>query len=474
MTITPYPYQEQGMRKITHFDGRILIADDMGLGKTLQATLWIHRFKATPAIVICPAGVKYGWEREIRSLTGMSCQVIEGRKPPRRGAPLLTASVVIINYEILKKWLPRLKKMRPLTIVLDECQRIKNYNSQTYKQVYELCTGIKPNSTAATAYRPREVPHIIALSGTPMDNRPVELWTIANLLRPDYWSSFHEYVHCYCAPKKTRWGWDYRGHANLTELHAACRRTFVIRRRKKDVLHELPSMTRTTVPLEITPADRKTYDLAVKDFIRWLASINKAKAKKASKAKSLVRMGYLKRLAAEQKMPQVIRWITDYLESTDQKLIVFGLHFSVLDKLHAHFHNNSVLVTGKTKGRVRQNLINKFVHDKSVRLFIANMLAVGTGVDGLQKVCQNIAVTEIGWSPGKHAQAEGRAWRIGQKNAVGVYYLVARNTVEEDACQLIQTKQSVLDASLDGLESDTSEFDLHDLLLASLKRRARR
>lgn len=450
MTTKPYAFQEKGVRKIEHFDGRALLADQMGLGKTLQSLLWMKKAKAIPTIVICPASLKWNWQREALHHLGLQSDVLEGTKPKKKGInkPKLT----ILNYDIIGPWIPYLKSLKPKLIILDECHFCKSRKAQRTKNARDLCEGI---------------PHVIALSGTPLTNRPAELWPTLNIIRPDIYPAFTPFALKHCKPRRTHWGWEFKGAENLDLLHNNLNRYMMIRRLKRDVLLDLPEKSRhvVVVPLE----NRREYDEAKRDLVAWIRKTKGAgKARRAARAERLVRMGYLKRLAATSKLPAVFQWIDDFLEETDDKLVMFGIHHAVLQPLHARYVN-SVLVDGKLAKRKRMNAVDQFQKDRKTRIFFGNVMAAGVGLNLTR--APTMAFAEIGWTPGEHEQAEDRLHRIGQTRGVSCYYLIGHDTIEDYLCELIQKKQKVLDATLDGNGAETGSLDIYDQLERELLKR---
>jgi SWI/SNF-related matrix-associated actin-dependent regulator 1 of chromatin subfamily A len=461
MKAKPFKYQKEGVLDMEDFleiAGGALLADDMGLGKTLQALWLLKRSKVAPmfpAVVVCPSSVKYNWEHEAATHVGLRAQVLEGRTPPSGELDLkLVPKLLIINPDILKNWLPYLLRIGLKTLILDECQYF---------------TNIKAQRTKAAVLLARAVPYRIALSGTPLTNRPSELWPTLHMLRPDTFPSFFSFAQDYCAPKRTPWGWDYSGAENIPQLHALLKRSCMIRRLKEDVLHDLPSKVRRVVPMEIdSPAD---YTHATVDFLGWLRENHgKGKAMAASRAMAVTRIGYLLRLAARLKAKAVVRWCNAWLEEyPGEKLVVFGIHQAMIKVLQRRLKAPHVTVDGSVTGRRRQLAVDTFVRDPKCRVFIGNIRAAGTGVDGLQKVCSTLAFAEVWWRPGDHIQAEDRIYRIGQGNVAWINYLVAGGTIEEDLCRIIQAKQIVIRSTLDG-QAQESDLDIFDQLISTLEK----
>ena len=237
----------------------------------------------------------------------------------------------------------------------------------------------------------------------------------------------------------------------------------MIRRLKKDVLNDLPNKTRDVVPLDIEkPAE---YRKANKDFINWLKEKSVSKALKAAKAEKMVQMGYLKRLAAQLKMKQAIAWVDNFLESSDNKLVIFATHKSVIKKIHERYKDISVVVDGSVSGKKRKWAVNLFQENKKIRLFIGNIKAAGTGLT--LTAASDLAFLELDWVPGTHTQAEDRIHRIGQTEHSNIYYLIAKGTIEEKLCGVIQEKQKVISNVLDG-KAKFNQLDVFDLLSKEL------
>lgn len=451
--IKALPYQKEGVWDIEDMEGRALLADDMGLGKTMQALWFIkrQRLPTQPAVVVCPAGVKYNWEAEARQL-GLSAQVLEGQTPPRGvgfgGKPQLW----IINYDIIPYWVDWFKKMGVKALILDECQNIKNPKTNRTKAVKKLSTVVEC---------------VVGLSGTPLMNKPAELWPTLNVIRPDLYPSFMTYAVEYCQPTRAPWGWEYKGATNLDKLHVRLRRHVMIRRLKSEVQGQLPKKVRKIVPVGLRDPDQ--YELARTDFRKWLEKHKKGKVVKATRAEALTQLGYLIRLAAKLKLRNVCNWINHYLEETNEKLVVFAVHRKMIKALRRRTECKSVVIDGSVTGRKRKQAIDQFVHDPDTRVVIGNIQAMGTGTNGLQHAASTMAFAEMCWRPADLTQGEDRLHRIGQEDRTWIYFLVAYNTIEEKLCKIVQKKQTVLRAALDGGKSPENDLDILDQLMEVLK-----
>lgn len=466
-----YRFQKVGVLGIEKADGRALLADEMGLGKTVQALWWMKRFlphrnpNKAPTVIIAPAGMKYHWSQEAAHHVRLSSEIVAGRKPPTfLGAKHYRNRIYVINYDILgspsplvDSWTNFLVKINPSLLILDECHYIKSLNAQR---------------TKAVRWLGKDVPHIIAISGTPMTNRPVELFPVINMLWPNKFPSFFSYASKHCSPRRTPWGWEFKGATRLPELHAKLKKCGMIRRLKEDVLKDLPPRTRTVQAVDIP--NRKEYEQAEREFLRWLAKKSKRRALRARNAERLVQMGYLKRLAAELKLPQTIDWIKNWLEETDSKLLVFAIHKKIIRALEAAFPNISVTVDGSTPALARHKRIRAFNRKEKVRLFFGNIDAAGVGWSC--KSASDVLFAELAWVPGKHVQAEDRIRGIGRGvrgQKAHSHFLVAKNTIEERLCEINQEKQAVLDQVLDGADETVRSLNILDLLEQSYRKNPR-
>lgn len=437
-----FTFQKKGVRKLHHFHGAALLADDMGLGKTLQVLQYLHEKEAWPAVVVCPAFLKLTWEREAGRLLSIPSFILNGKNPPTGGFGF-NHKLYIINYEIIQYWIEYIRKLKPLALIMDECHYIKNRGAKRTKIVRTLA---------------KHVPIRVGVSGTPLLNRPAELFPVLNVLRPELYSSFFPFAMRYCNPKRLPWGWNYNGASNLGELHRKMKRTCLIRQRKKDVLTELPDKNRIVLPMEME--NKKDYLEASQDFIAWLRKESPGKVHAALKAESLVRLGYLKRLAALSKIKSVLNWIDNYFERSNDKLVLFCIHQKIIQIIHERYKTKTVMVDGTTPMRKRQQYVDAFQTNKEVKLFLGQIKAAGVGLT--LTAASTVGFVELDWVPANHAQAEDRIHRIGQKESCDIFYFVAQDTIEIDLCDIIQDKQSILSQTLDGKADN--DLNLSDLL----------
>lgn len=444
-----YEYQRAGSNRIKELNGRALLADEMGLGKSIQSIVYAVETQSFPLVVICPASLKWNWKNEFLLHAGMRSEVLESRTVPRNANRLLYNKILIINYDILPSWFELLEAFKPKLLIIDECHMLGSNSTIRTRTVRKLA---------------KTIDHVIAISGTPITNRPVEIWPTLNILRPKEFAHFRPFGMRFCKPRRAPWGWDFRGASNLDELNRLLLDLVMIRRRKQDVLKDLPAKSRHVVPIPLS--NYKEYETASKDFIRWLSVRTPALAQSASRAEGLVKIGYMKRLAARLKMNGVYDWIDQFLEQTDQKLIVFAVHRKCIESMEKRYKRRCVVVNGSVRGDKRRQAFEKFNTQANCRLFIGNIKAAGVGWNGT--AASTVVFAETGWTCGEHTQAEDRVHRIGQTKKSSAYYLVAQGTIEELIFKIIQKKASVISDAIDGGEAN--DLEIYDLLLQELKK----
>lgn len=447
-----FPFQKEGVKHIQKTNGHALIASEMGLGKTVQALAWLqYCAPSASTIIIVPAAVKLHWQRMAEVWAPrLKTIVLYGGQTQAEIKALSSYNAIIVNYDLLirpvkdskRKLSETLTEMhKPDVIIIDETHMICNAKAQRTKTVRIMTKGKQ----------------VIALSGTPITSRPIQFFTILNLLCPEDFPSYWSFAQRYCGARHNGYGWDFSGATNVPELHEKLTDTCMIRHLKKDVLADLPDKLRDVVPLEID--NRQEYQDAERDFIGWLQGKGETeKAERAKHAEALSEMEGLKQLAVKGKLNSVIQWVDEFLgESPDKKLILFTHHIKIRDSLYHEYKNLAVMAMG---GNSTQEAADVFQNNSNIRLFIGNMDAAGIGIT--LTAASTVAFVELAWTPGKMQQAEDRAHRIGQKNCVNIYYLIAEKTIEEDIAKILDKKTKVLNQVLDGknIEGDSLIIEL--------------
>ena len=431
MNTLPYSYQIKGARKIHEFKGRVLLADSMGLGKSAQALMYQQRHpEISPVIIVCPASLKYNWENEALKHFNLKSEILFGSKNTRKTKkknPLIT----IVNYDILTSWMEYLLSLNAQYLIIDEGHLLGNRNIKRTKAVKHLSLNI---------------PHIVALTGTPITNKPTEMWALLNIIRPDLFPSFYSFANRYSKRQRKPWGVVYSGCNNMKELNEILTREVMIRRRKQDVIKELPVKQRIILPVEIE--DRKDYAHANQDFLNWLATKYRARLANAERAAGLTKIGYLRRLVAQLKLKSILEWIDSFLINSDEKLIVFGVHREILNTINQRYSKISVLINGSVTLNERKIREHEFQNDNRIRLFLGNIKAAGVGLN--LTAASTVLFAELGWTPTEMIQAEDRCFaRLNDLHGASVYYVIGKSTIEERILKILQDKQEIADNILD-------------------------
>lgn len=441
---TLFPYQEEGVAFMENVHGGILLADEQGLGKTCQVSTLAARQALWPLLIVCPASLKGNWQRELKQWAGVDSLVIEGKS--LASLPDELPPAVIVNYDILFDQRALLQQYQWKCIAFDEVHNLANRQSKRTK--------------AAKAIS-RMTTKVIGMSGTPVMNRPADFWPILNIIRPELFPSWQAYAHRYCDPRKTHWGWEYKGAKNLDELHEKIK-PFMLRRLKEDVLN-LPSKKHIVVPLILE--DRSQLDQAEADFIAWLSQNSRfGSVTSAQKAEAVTKLGCLLRLTSKLKCRAVVEWSRKFFrDHPGEKLILFTTHTQMLDVLRRRIMDEGVVVIdGSVPTKKRQAIVDSFQNDPKTRLMVANIKAAGVGLT--LTAASTVAYAELWWTPSIMAQGADRVHRIGQSSECSIYYLIVPDTVEQKICTAIQNKQQVANSIVDGRQA--TSLPVLDLLLS--------
>ena len=441
------PFQRAGVSYLLE-RRRAFLADEQGLGKTIEALAAVEAAGAYPAVVVCPASLKLNWLRELeRWLPHRTARALRGNGGARGSAPGAAqadassadageapADITVVNYDIVAARLGELSALRPQALVLDESHYCKNAAAKRTQAVQRL---------SAT------VPHdglVLALSGTPITNRPAELISQLRILGrlEDFGSG-------------ARFGQRFRGADAHLRLHWHLRARCFVRRLKADVLPQLPAKTRAIVPVELD--NESEYRLAERDLVAWLRSQPldlrelDARVAAALRAERLVRCNALKLLAARGKLHAALAWIHDFC-SSGERLVVFAGHREVQRAVLARFPT-ALHILGEDSATARDAALQAFQEpdaSEANQLIVCSIDVAGHGLTLTR--ASSVAFLELDWTPAKHDQAEDRCHRIGQQDAVNAYYLLAAGTIDETISTLLERKRAVIGAVTDGLEQD--------------------
>ena len=423
-----YPFQKVGVAFAEASNGRCLIGDEMGVGKTIQAICYAAINHARPGLIVCPANVKYNWQKEIKKwLPAETVQVIDSSK-----TEMVAAEFYIITYDLLVNRLQDILRISPQLTIIDEAHYIKNSKAQR---------------TVATMTVARHCPRVIALSGTAIASRPKEFFNVLNLLRPDEFNSEWNFKQSYCDPFHNGFGWNFDGASNTKELNERTR-DVCIRRLKSEVLPDLPPRTRQFLPIQLTPEQRRTYDIAQDE---WEQRINEyyLNGEPIPPGTMLVMLSELRKKCGEIKIPYACDWVKEYNSSTGKPLIVFAHHSDIIKGISLGLSGLKVAnITGQTPAKERMDIVDSF-QEGHVDVLVCSTMAAKEGLT-LTKA-DTILFIEREWVPSDEEQAEARVHRIGQESDnVHSIYLSCMNTVDEHFDRVVEQKRQVVKAVLDG------------------------
>lgn len=419
----------------------VMIADEMGLGKTVQALAVLAATNVTPAVIVCPASLKLNWQREaLKWLPGRSVSVMAGTRPDPVAHP---ADIMILNYDILDAWADVLPI--PAALVLDEAHYVKNGQALRTKAAIKLSDRMADNAVR------------LLLTGTPFVNSPGEAVTQLRVLhRLDEFGGARDF--------KDRYG---QGR-HLPELNRRLRATCFVRRRKAEVLKELPPKRWSTMPVEGERDVMHEYRVAEANIVSFLAERARQAAEqagatteearqaaleqamKAQAAEHLVAITALKRLAARAKLNAARQWIADFTAG-GSKLVIFAHHREIVNLLAEEFAGGCK-IGGDSTADDRQTAVDRFQNDDDQRVIVCSLKAAGVGLT--LTAASDVLFIEQGWTPADMDQASDRCHRIGQTDSVTAWNMICAGTVDEDIADLIAAKRVIVDAATDGVTID--------------------
>lgn len=449
MLLNPYEYQLEGVRYALDHK-RCIFGDQPGLGKTLQAICSVvkaHREAQTygdsfPALVICPAALKVNWQREFKKFAGIDAIILDDRNKDdwhrfyelKRPDGESICPVFITNYESLKKFfVTKVTATKRITlrsihfderinlfkcVIIDESHKCKCSKTQQAKYVEGICKGKR---------------WIFELTGTPVVNNNTDLIQQLKILdRLEDFGGYNHFMARFCdGPKQS---------SNLRELNYRLWMCCFFRREKQKVLTQLPDKTRQYITCDIT--NRKEYTDAEKNLLGYLRQYKNAsddKLMRAMRGQVMVQIGILKQIAAHGKIKAVSDFIHDIIDG-GEKLIMFAFLKDVVAELKKEFPD-AVCVTGSENTQQKQSAVDRFQNDPDCKLIILNYRSGGTGLT--LTAASRVGFIEFPWTYSDCEQAEDRAHRNGQKNAVNCYYFLGDKTIDEKMYKIIQTKKDI-------------------------------
>lgn len=453
----PREYQITAMKFAAEANFNLIIADEQGLGKTIESLclLRLYPAKLLPAVIVVPTTVKLQWMWEIFRICGNGpeflTQVIQsGKEKAMPGFKIYIVTFDMLKKEDLFEYVPEIK-----TIIIDECQRIKNHLSDRAKAVQKIA---------------KRCNHVIPMSGTPIKNNAGEYFTVLNLVRPTKFPNYTAYLDKYCDAYNNGWTMKVGGLRN-PERFADDTKDFIIRRTKAEVLKDLPSIERKFYHVELDRKLNKVYAAAMAElediFYGEMSEFERA-------TQTIVIMTKLRHITGISKVSECIDFTTEFLLSSDRKITIFVHHKDTAQMLEVQlaqwcaeggFSKPLSLHSGlDADGRAR--LVESFKNDNSSRILIASTLAAGEGLN--LQFCSDAIILERQWNPANEEQAEARFHRFGQKNNVSITYMIASGTIDEYFTELVEQKRSIVAATLDNKEIAWDQNSLMKDLSAKL------
>jgi superfamily II DNA or RNA helicase len=461
------PYQKEGFDFLCHLTqlnlGGIL-ADDMGLGKTLQTLSWLAWLKKNkgrryrPSLVICPASVLHNWRREAEKFTPeLNVLVLQSGSARRNLLKQIPKyDLIVTNYALLRRDLEQLQNFEFGALVLDEAQFIKNPQAQVTQSVKQL-----------------KADHRLALTGTPLENRMLDLWSIADFAQPNYLGNQEHFTETY----------DPKGDSNQTEngenlsLGRIARRKLgaklrpILRRRlKQQVAKDLPERIEQRRDSELGEDQRKLYLAELRRSREQVQKAVKTQGLAKSKMHVLAALTRLRQICCHPSLvgsdafsgkTETLFELLEPLLEEGQKILVFSQFVKMLQLLEKDCGTRGIsthILTGETKDR--QQVVNAFQEDDKASVFLLSLRAAGTGLNLTN--ASYVVLYDPWWNPAVEAQAIDRSHRIGQTQTVNAYKLITPGTVEEKIWDLQQRKSQTIADVLgeEGFAQSLSQTDL--------------
>ncbi len=451
-------YQKNGfrwMKTLRDYGFGGILADDMGLGKTLQViSLLLSEKKDKPFLVVCPASLVYNWKKEIEQFAPeLEVKIISGSAPERKKqiAEIKPGQVVITSYDLLKRDVEEYEEVVFAVQVIDEAQYIKNPSTQAAKGVKRIAAGFK-----------------MALTGTPIENRLSELWSIFDFLMPGFlytYSRFRNEIEMPVVAGKDE---------NKMERLQRMIRPFVLRRLKSDVLKDLPEKLEENIYAKMEGEQLSLYDAHVQ---RMKMVLNKQTDQefKTERFAILAELTKLRQICCDPslvfedyqgesaKMQTCMELVSNAVGS-GHKILLFSQFTTMLEYLQEQLDEKGIsyyTLTGSVSKEKRMRLVEEFNRDET-SVFCISLKAGGTG---LNLTAADIVIHyDPWWNVAVQNQATDRAHRIGQENVVTVYKLVTQGTIEEKMIEIQNRKCQLANEVLSGSGMDSLGFSREELL----------
>ena len=435
-----------------------ILADDMGLGKTLQALSLIQKAKEEdgdmPVLVVCPTSVVFNWESEIQKFTPeLTCLKLSGVDRKNLFDKIADYDIVITSYALIRRDIEELKNIKFRYVILDESQNIKNAMSQTAQSVKML-----------------DAEHKLALSGTPIENRLEELWSVFDFLMPGFLFNVAEFNFRYVNPIMERQDKTVEKRLKM-QIYP-----FILRRMKRDVAKDLPDKVENIAYCEMTPEQKDFYldvlDSTKEELFKSIEQ-NGLEKSRMSIFSALLRLRQIcchPRLYDKDMVKgdilsgkfEHLKGMLEQIISEGHRVLLFSQFVDMLDIIKGWLERTGIpyeYLTGKTKDR--QGAVERFNSSKSIPIFLISLKAGGTGLNltGADYVIHY----DPWWNPAVEDQATDRAYRIGQTKKVFVYRIITKNTVEEKIQKLKSIKRNLVDSVISVDRNITKSLTIDDI-----------
>ena len=468
------PFQESGIRFAMGKD-RVLIADEMGLGKTIQAIGYINVYDSDiqNVLILCPQKLKYNWKNELEKwlITKRPIKVVD----TKRDFPTKMGGIIIINYDIIYDLKKQIDDLGEFDLVIaDEAHYIKNATAKRSMAILGTDPYKAQKMDPKDIRKPIQSKKALFLTGTPIDNKPQDLFALVNYLDPKRWNNYYTFITKYCGAYKGRYGLEFRKPSDkeMESLQELLRSTIMVRRLKKDVLKDIPPKTRSIITFE-SSSKEKAEELQIRDELRketeeLIAYIELAKSNedlsqfnKYTQELEQKQRVFFETISQQRatlglnKLPHIIEHAEKVLKS-GEKIIIFAHHREVVQKLHQHFGKRSVMLIGGAAADEVTDIVDEFQTNPDIKVFIGSILASATGLT--LTAASTVIFGEFDWRPTTIIQAEDRAHRIGQTKNVEIHYLAAKDSIDEIMIRSFINKAGINDKILDKKETSTEDI----------------
>lgn len=435
-----------------------LIADPPGAGKSIEAIGIINFLpEIKKVLVVCPASLRINWSRELMKWT---VKKLTGGFALDNDIP--DTNIVITNYEQIKKFRKRIDKVRWDIVIFDESHYLKSPQSIRTRSSLGWVS-----ETGKTNIPPIDAGMRLFLTGTPILNRPVELWSLLRIADPQgLGASRHHFERHFCGAWQAPWGWDATGctKKHLDDLQKRLRSKLMLRRAKELILPQLPPKRRQIIILPAEAArqaiqaeldyyerNQQVVDSAVEIADKTQSGTNLDYQEAAStlqegKAAPLWEMSRLRHATGQAKIPYIIEYLEQALEERE-KVVVFCHHRDIIDAIVKHFKKKVVAHHGGMADADKQISIDRFQTDKSISLFVGSItMAVGYTLTAASLA----VIAELDWRSSVVLQAEDRLHRIGQLNPVQISHLIFDNSLDSRIVFRVIEKEEIIESALGG------------------------